>query len=148
MPDRSAEEGLEEPISDEERRAAALAHLCALFSVLPLLGLFPTVGIYNRRKQTSPWVARQAVQAALFQVLTFNVILVVMGIVVPITLVGWATRYEDGNLVLAVVLTALPFLLVHYAVQAVLVVRAASAIRTGADYRYPWVGGLIGPAKD
>lgn len=135
------------PVAEGERKLAALAHLCALLSVLPLLGLFPTVGIYNRNKQASPWVAAQAVQAALFQVLTFNVILVMLGIVVPIALVGWSTRYDDGDLILAVVLTSLPFLAVHYVVQAVLVVRAARAIRGGEDYRYRWVGGLIGPAE-
>ena len=135
------------PITVSERRLAAAAHLCALLSVLPLLGLFPTVGIYNRQKMVSPWVAQQAVQAALFQILTFNVILVLLAIVVPAALVGWGTRYDGSDLVLAVALTALPFLAAHYVIQGVLVMRAARAIRTGENYRYRWIGKLAGLAK-
>ena len=136
----------EQPITTAERHLAAAAHLCALLSVLPLLGLFPTVGIYNRQKRTSPWVAQQAVQAALFQVVTFNVILVLLAIVVPAALVGWGTRYDGGDLVLAVALTALPFLTAHYLAQGVLAMRAARSLRTGEDYRYRWIGKLVGPA--
>ncbi len=137
----------EQPLTVSERRLAGAAHLCALLSVLPLLGLFPTVGIYNRQKKASPWVARQAMQAALFQVVTFNVILVLLAIVVPVALVGWGTRYDDGDLVLAVALTALPFFTAHYVAQGVLAMRAARAIRTGEDYRYRWIGKLAGPAE-
>lgn len=134
----------EQSITISERRLAAAAHLCALLSVLPLLGLFPTVGIYNRQKEASPWVAQQAVQAALFQVVTFNVILVFLAAVVPVALVGWGMQYGGSDLALAVVLTVLPFLAVHYVAQGVLAVRAARAIRTGEDYRYRWIGKLIG----
>ena len=136
----------ERSITVSERRLAAAAHLCALLSVLPLLGLFPTVGIYNRQKQASPWVAQQAVQAALFQVVTFNVILVLLAVVVPVALVGWGTQYGGSDLALAVVLTVLPFHAVHYVAQGVLAVRAARAIRTGEDYRYRWIGKLVGRA--
>ena len=136
----------EQSITASERRLAAAAHLCALLSVLPLLGLFPTVGIYNRQKQASPWVAQQAVQAALFQVVTFNVILVLLAVVVPVALVGWGTQYGGSDLALVVVLTVLPFLAVHYVAQGMLAVRAARAIRTGEDYRYRWIGKLAGRA--
>ena len=137
----------EQPITTAERRLAAAAHLCALLSVLPLLGLFPTVGIYNRQKRTSPWVAQQAVQAALFQVVTFNVILVLLAIVVPAAL-GWVggRGMTAGDLVLAVALTVLPFLAAHYLAQGVLAMRAARSLRTGEDYRYRWIGKLVGPA--
>ena len=74
-----------------ERGVAARAHLCAWLSVLPLLGLFASVGIYNRRQRYSPWVGQQALQAALFQVLMFNLLLVVLGLVIPIALVAWQT---------------------------------------------------------
>ena len=127
-----------------ERGVAARAHLCAWLSVLPLLGLFASVGIYNRRQRYSPWVGQQALQAALFQVLMFNLLLVVLGLVIPIALVAWQSVYGGGDLVVAALLTAAPFVAVHYCVQGVWATRAARAVHRGEGYRYPYVGRLLG----
>lgn len=126
-----------------ERGVAARAHLYAWLSVLPLLGLFASVGIYSRRQRYSPWVGQQALQAALFQVLMFNVLLVVLGLVIPIALVTWQSVYRGGDLVAATLLTAAPFVAVHYCVQGVWATRAARAVHRGERYRYRYVGRFL-----
>ena len=131
-------------VSSAERNLAARAHLYAWLSILPLLGLFPTVGLYNRCKDGSPWVAQQALQAVLFQVVTFNVLLVVLAIIAPIALVAWSTRYDGDALALAVLVTVLPFFALHYVAQGVSAVQAARAIRRRQEFRYRVIGRLVG----
>ena len=125
------------------RAAAARAHRTALLNVVPLLGVFAAVGLLRNQGSESAWAARQALQAALFQFLTFNVALIVITCVAVAAVFAWPSSHGDG--VLAVVLTALPVYLAYYVVQAVLAWRAAGAVGRGDDYRYPIIGRLMGP---
>ena len=130
--------------SREERAQAARAHLSAWLALLPLLGVFASVAIYSRNLHASPWVARQALQSSLFQIIAFNLLLIVLAIVAPLALLAWDGRYDGGALVLAVVLTASPFLAIYYLGQGLAATRAARAVRRGEDYRHPLVGRLVG----
>jgi uncharacterized Tic20 family protein len=130
--------------SADERAQAARAHLSIWLSLLPLFGVFAAVGIYSRNQRSSPWVSQQALQSALFQIVFFNLLLIVLAVVVPISALAWDGTYDDGSLVLAVFLSALPFIVVVYLVQGLLATRAAAAIRRGEDFRHPMVGRLVG----
>lgn len=125
---------------------AARAHLCAWLSVLPLFGLLASAGIYNRRQRYSPWVGQQALQAALFQVLMFNLLLALLGLVIPIAWMAWQSVYSGGDLAGAVLLTAAPFVAAHYLGQGIWATRAARAVQRGENYRYRGVGRLLGGA--
>ena len=127
------------------RTVAARAHQTALLNVVPLLGVFAAVGLFRSQGSQSDWAARQALQAALFQFLSFNLALIVVTCVAVAAAFAWESSYRDGALALAVVLTALPVYLAYYGVQAVLAWRAAGAVRRGDDYRYPMIGRLMGP---
>ena len=131
------------PPDPAARVAAARAHRTALLNVVPLLGVFAAVGLFRSQGSQSDWAARQALQAALFQFLSFNVALIVVTCVAVAAAFAWQSSYRDGAL--AVVLTALPVYLAYYGVQAVLAWRAAGAVRRGDDYRYPMIGRLMGP---
>lgn len=127
------------------RDAAAGAHLGAFFNVIPLLGVFTAIGVFRTQRDRSLWAARQALQAAMFQFLTFNVALGLVTTVVVIAVFAWESTYSDGSLALAVFLTALPFYVAYYVVQGLAALRAAAAVRRGEDYRYPIAGRLMGP---
>ena len=133
------------PRSQAERDTAARAHLAAFLNLIPLLGVFAAVGVFRTEQTRSIWAARQALQSALFQFLTFNAALALVTLVAVIAVFAWESSYSDGSLVLAVVLTVLPFYLVYYAVQGFAAIRAAAAVRRGEDYRYPIAGRLMGP---
>lgn len=133
------------PPKTVEREAAARAHLGAFLNLVPLLGVFAAIGIFRSQQGRSVWAARQALQAAIFQLLTFNVALIVVTLAAVIAAFAWESTYSDGSLVLAVFLTALPFYLVYYALHGLAGARAAAAVRDGRDYRYPIAGRLIGP---
>ena len=133
------------PPSQAERDAAARAHLGAFLNLIPLLGVFTAVGIFRAHQAESVWAARQALQAAVFQLLTFNAALIVITSVAVIAVFAWESSYSGGSLVLAVFLSALPFYLLYYAAQGLVAIRAAAAVRRGHDYRYPIAGRLIGP---
>ena len=66
------------PPDPAARLAAARAHRTALLNVVPLLGVFAAVGLFRSQGSQSAWAARQALQAALFQFLSFNVALIVV----------------------------------------------------------------------
>jgi uncharacterized Tic20 family protein len=130
--------------SAAERAQAARAHLSVWLSLLPLIGVFAAAGIYSRNRTVSPWVSQQALQSALFQIVLFNLLLIVLAIAVPVSALAWDTKYDGGSLVLAVFLTALPFIVVAYLTQGLLATRAASAVRRGQHFRHPVVGRLVG----
>ena len=130
--------------SPDERAQAARAHLSVWLSLLPLFGVFAAVGIYSRNQRSSPWVSQQALQSALFQIIFFNLLLITLAIVVPVSALAWDGTYDGGSLVLAVFLSALPFLVAVYLSQGLLATRAAAAIRRGEDFRHPIVGRLVG----
>jgi uncharacterized Tic20 family protein len=113
--------------------------------VIPLLGVFMSIGTFRTHQDRSIWVGRQALQAAVFQFLTFNAALGLVTMVALIAIVAWESSYSGGSLVLAVVLTVLPFYVVYYVAQGFAAIRAASAVRRGEDYRYPIAGRLIAP---
>jgi len=127
------------------RDAAARAHMAAFFNLVPLLGVFTAVGVYRTQQRESVWAARQALQAALFQFLSFNVALMLITLVAVIAVFAWESAYTDASLVLAVVLTVLPFYLGYYVLQAYAAWRAAAAVRRGDDHRYAITGRLAGP---
>ena len=128
------------------RTVAARAHQTALLNVVPLLGVFAAVGLFRSQGSQSDWAARQALQAALFQFLSFNLALIVVTCVAVAAAFAWESSYRGaGRWSLAVVLTALPVYLAYYGVQAVLAWRAAGAVGRGDDYRYPMIGRLMGP---
>ena len=133
------------PPDQPARDAAVSAHRAALLNVVPLLGVFAAVGVYRTQQAGSVWAARQALQAALFQFLTFNAALIVVTIVAVGAAFAWEPSRGGGALVLAVVLTALPVYAVYYVAQAGLAWRAAAAVGRGEDFRYPIVGRLMGP---
>ena len=135
------------PPDPAARAVAARAHRTALLNVVPLLGVFAAVGIVRSPGPESPWAARQALQAALFQFVSFNAALIAVTCVAVAAAFAWQSTYRDGALALAVVLTALPVYLAYYAVQAVLAWRAADAVGRGDDYRYPLIGRLMGPPR-
>ena len=130
--------------SSEERATAARAHLAAWLGVAPLFGLLAAFGIYSRAQQESPWVAQQALQSVLFQTVSFNVMLLLTGIAVAIGFAAWSGSESGDDLVIAAVLTALPFYAFAYLVQAVMATRAARAILRGAEFRHPVIGRLVG----
>ena len=127
-----------------ERADAARAHLSAWLGVVPFLGMVPAAAIFVRRAGRSPWTAQQALQAVLFQLLAVNALIVVLAVVLPVAYVAWNGSREGGALAGAMVLTALPFAVVHYAAQGLLASRAARAVRRGECYRYVLVGRLLG----
>lgn len=133
------------PPTQAERDAAARAHLGAFLNLIPLLGVFTAVGIFRSQQAESRWAARQALQAAVFQLLSFNVVLIVVTLVAVVAVFAWESSYSGGSLVLAVFLTVVPFYLLYYAAQGLAAVRAAGAVRRGDDYRYPIAGRLMGP---
>jgi uncharacterized Tic20 family protein len=133
------------PPDHAARAAAARAHRAALFNVVPLLGVFAAVGVYRTQQAESVWAARQALQAALFQFLTFNGALIVITLVAVAAAFAWAPSRGGGALALSVVLTALPFYAAYYLLQGGLAWRAATAVGRGEDFRYPVVGRLLGP---
>ena len=94
------------PPSQAERDAAARAHLGAFLNLIPLLGVFTAVGIFRTHQSRSLWAARQALQAAVFQLLTFNAALIVVTTVAVVAAFAWESSYSGGSLVLAVFLTA------------------------------------------
>ncbi|MEE9277893.1 MAG: DUF4870 domain-containing protein [Dehalococcoidia bacterium] len=128
----------------EERAQAARAHLSAWLGFLPLFGVFVAVTIYSRSVKLSPWAAQQALQSSLFQFFAFNCLLIVLAIVAPVSALAWDARYAGASLVLAVFLTALPFLLAYYLLQGLLATRAARAVLRGEQFRYPFAGRLGG----
>lgn len=135
------------PPDQAARDAAARAHRAALLNAVPLLGVFAAVGVYRTQQAGSVWAARQALQAALFQFLTFNGALIVVTIVAVAAAFAWAPSRGGGALALSVVLTALPVYAAYYAIQAGLAWRAAAAVGRGEDFRYPIVGRLMGPPR-
>ena len=130
--------------SVQERRMAMLAHLACWFSLLPLVGLYVTAAIYRRARQRSPWVAQQALQAIIYQTLAFNLLLPALTILLVVAALAWRGSHTGGALALAVALTALPLFLLHYLAQGCWATHAARAIGRGEEYRYPWLGRLIG----
>lgn len=128
----------------QERAQAARAHLSAWLNLLPLFGVFAAAGIYRRSARHSPWVAQQALQSSLFQLLTFNLLFILLAIVIPAAAIAWDTRYGGADLVLATLLTALPVFLSTYFAQAAVATRAARAVRRGENFRHPLIGRLIG----
>lgn len=133
------------PPSLDARAAAAHAHTAAFFNLVPLLGVFAAVGVFRTQQRQSVWAARQALQAALFQFISFNLALVVITLVAVVAAFAWESSYAGGDLVLAVVLSVLPFYAAYYLLQGLAAWRAAAAVRRGDDYRYPLTGRLIGP---
>ena len=130
--------------SAEELATAARAHLAAWLGLAPLFGLFAAFGIYSRSQQESPWVAQQALQSVLFQTVAFNVMLLLTGIAVAIGFAAWSGSESGDDLVIAAILTALPFYALGYLIQALIATRAARAINTGVQFRHPVIGRLVG----
>lgn len=130
--------------SSEELATAARAHLAAWLGVAPLFGLFAAFGIYSRSQQESPWVAQQALQSVLFQTVAFNVMLLLTGTAVAIGFAAWSGSESGDDLVIAAILTALPFYALGYLAQALIATRAARAIRGGVQFRHPVIGRLVG----
>jgi len=128
-----------------ERLLAAVAHVLLLFSLLGTLGAMLIWLLFRRR---SPYVARQARQAVLWQILS-NVMLGIMALlVVVIVVVSFgsaittpsqhdATRsvfqFSAGLLCLAV----LPFCATLYAVSSAAL--GALYALLGRDYHYPLI---------
>lgn len=136
------------PPSEAERAAAARAHMGALLNVVPLLGVFAAIGVFRGYQSRSPWVARQALQAAIFQLLAFNVGIMVVTVVGVIGALAWESRYGGGDLALAVVLTVLPFYLGSYVAQASAAAWAARRLRSGGEARLPIAGRLAGVVEE
>ena len=132
--------------SAEERAAAARAHLAAWLGLAPLFGLFAAFGIYSRSQHESPWVAQQALQSVLFQTVAFNVMVLLTGIAVAIGFAAWSGTESGDDLVIAAILTALPFYALGYLSQALIATRAAHAISAGEQFRHPVIGRLVGPS--
>ncbi len=130
--------------SSDERAQAARAHLSAWLGLLPLFGVFASAGIYGRNVSASPWVAQQALQSSLFQIVTFNLLLIVVAAVAPVSFFAWESKHDGASLALAIFLTILPFIVVYYAAQGLAATRAARAVRRGEDFRYPFLGRLVG----
>ena len=130
--------------NEVERAAAARAHLGALLNVVPLLGVFAAMGVFRGYQGHSAWGARQALQAAIFQLLAFNVGIILVTLAAVIGALAWESRYSGGDLVLAVALTALPFYAAYYLAQASAGTRMARQVRRGRTARYPIAGRLAG----
>lgn len=130
--------------SPDERRRAARAHLSAWLGVVPLFGLFTAFGIYSRAQPQSPWVAQQALLSALFQTVAFNATLIVTAIAVAVGFLVWDARHDGGDLVVAAILTGLPFYLAGYLLQGLVATRAARAVLRGQHFRHRLIGGLVG----
>ena len=130
--------------SAEELATAVRAHLAAWLGLAPLFGLFAAFGIYSRAQQESPWVAQQALQSVLFQTVAFNVMVLLTGIAVAIGFAAWSGSESGDDLVIAAILTALPFYALGYLTQAIIATRAARAISAGVQFRHPLIGRLVG----
>lgn len=139
--------GSESTIPEPERRQAARAHLSAWLGLLPLFGLFTAFGIYSRTQRSAPWVARQALLSVIFQTLMFNASVLLTGITVAIGFAVWNGRQDGDDLVIAAILTGLPFYLATYLLQGVLASGAARAVLRGEEFRYPLIGRLVGSAQ-
>ncbi len=139
--------GSERTISEPERRQAARAHLSAWLGLLPLFGLFTAFGIYSRTQRSAPWVARQALLSVIFQTLMFNASVLLTGITVAIGFAVWNSSQDGDDLVIAAILTGLPFYLAAYLLQGVLASGAARAVLRGEEFRYPLIGRLVGSAQ-
>lgn len=134
----------EYPPSREERQQAARAHLAAWLGILPLFGLFTAFGIYSQTQRTSPWVAQQALLSTLYQTVAFNVVLIVSALAIAVGFVAWNGSNDGDDLVIAAILTGVPFYLVGWLGQAILATRASRAVLRGADFRYAIIGRLVG----
>ncbi|HJN93813.1 MAG TPA: DUF4870 domain-containing protein [Dehalococcoidia bacterium] len=130
--------------SGEECRQAARAHLAAWLGILPLFGLFTAFGIYSQTQRSSPWVAQQALLSTLYQTVAFNLVLIVSALAIAVGFVAWDSGNDGDDLVIAAILTGVPFYLLGWLGQAILATRASRAVLGGADFRYPVIGRLVG----
>ena len=122
-------------VQDDEKTMALLAHLCIFIPMAPVLG--PVI-LYFVKKDTSPFIAYHALQAAMFQAgfIAFSVITYIVGMVL-VSILSVITFGLGG--ICGIVLCAIPlpiFIAIPYALKA----------KNGEWTGYPLIGGVGMPA--
>lgn len=122
----------------EERTWAMLSHLSIVANLFTgFLGTAAALIIYLVFKDRSRYVARQAMQAFLFQLIFFLGGSLVMAVAWAITIPLMVVIVGICLLPLTLLLTALPLAAVGYGVY------AAIETNAGKDFRYWLVGGMV-----
>jgi len=131
--------------TQDERTMAALAHASTLLNLVTgFLGIIVALVIWLSYRDRSPYVAFQALQSAVFQLIVL-VLTAVGAVVVAIawTITGLLTAVVIGlcivpiALALTVVVVALPLAAIIYQLY------AAIETYNGRDFEYWWVGNLV-----
>ncbi len=122
-------------VQDEEKTMALVAHLCIFIPMAPVIG--PGI-LYLVKKDTSPFIAYHALQAALFQLgfIAFSVITYVVGMVL-VSILSVVTFGLGSICGLFLCFIPLPiFAAIPYALKA----------KNGEWAGYPLIGGIGMPA--
>jgi uncharacterized protein len=115
--------------SSDDRLMAALAHVGAL--VLPIL--LPVI-IYFVKKDQSPWVGKQSMQALIYQGVEIVVSFIIFGLIVPI--ICGAITMGIGGLLGCLA----PILYIAFAVYGCY---GAYQVYQGVDFKYPYIYTMV-----
>ena len=137
-----------QPLTQDDRMMAALAHVGI---IVPMIGIFIPIVIWVTQKGKSTYVAFQALQALVYQILLVLVWFVgmacYMGSFIPTFLIGLATS-GSKNPSPADLMFLLPVIIfaVIGVVAAIYIlfglVGTVQALR-GKEFRYPWLGSFL-----